>query len=149
MKNQFGPERIADRLEIEDTIARWCRAVDRLGLAGIRDVFHEDATDNHGRLFDVEGLVAWVKERHKTISVSMHRLSNVIIEFADDDVALVESYVNVWQVYPPGAQAALAQLTGLQDEGAPGGKCLLAPGRYIDRVERRVGRWKIAAVLSR
>jgi len=145
MNDPFTTERIADRIEIQDALLRWCRAVDRLDLDGIRGVFHEDATDNHGQLFDVDGLVAWVRERHKTISVSMHRISNILIEFAGPDLALVESYANVYQCYPPGGQAALAQLTGEGEGNLDVGKVLLAPGRYVDRFERRKERWKIAA----
>jgi len=145
MSDSFSPERVADRMVIEEVLLRWCRAIDRLDLDGIRGVFHEDAIDNHGQLFDVEGLVAWVRDRHRTISVSMHRVSNILIEFAGPDLALVESYADVFQCYPPGAQGALAQLTGDREASPDVGKVLLAPGRYIDRFERRAGRWKIAA----
>jgi hypothetical protein len=111
--NQFSPERIADRMEITGTLLRWCRGIDRLDLHQIRDVFHPDATDNHGiALFDVDGLFAWISERHKKISLSLHRISNMLIEFAAKDIALVESYVDAYRCYPPGGGAALAQITG-------------------------------------
>ena len=142
---QYTPARIADRMEIQDALLRWCRGIDRLDLDEIRGVFHPDACDNHGvAVFDVDGLLAWIQDRHKTISMSMHRVSNILIEFAGQDLAIVESYCDVYQCYPPGGQAALAQLTGERDGKSEAGKVFVGAGRYIDRFERRNGRWKIA-----
>lgn len=132
-------------MEIEDALLRWCRGIDRLDMQQIRNVFHPDATDNHGvAVFDVDGLITWISDRHKTVSLSMHRINNILIEFAGQDLALVESYVDAYQCYPPGGDAALAQLTGRHEGSSGVGKVLMAPGRYIDRFERRNGRWKIA-----
>ena len=143
--DQFSAARIADRLEIQDALLRWCRGIDRLDYDEIRGVFHPDARDNHGvAVFDVDGLIAWIKERHKTVAVSMHRLGNILIEFAGPDLALVESYADACQCYPPEGSAALAQLTGEQNWRPDVGKVFLGPGRYIDRFERRDRRWKIA-----
>lgn len=64
--NQYSPERIADRMAIQDAMYRWCRSVDRLDYEGMRAAFHPDGTDNHG-IFSggVDNLVEWVRERHK------------------------------------------------------------------------------------
>jgi len=143
--DQYTPERIADRMEIQDTLLRWCRGIDRLDLDEIRGVFHPDASDNLGvAVFDVDGLLAWIKDRHKAVSVSMHRVSNILIEFAGRDLALVESYCNVYQCYPPGGQGALTQLTGGREGHSDVGQVFVGAGRYIDRFERRKERWKIA-----
>ena len=76
--DQYSPARIADRMQIQDVMYKWCRAIDRLDSDGMRAVFHPGATDDHGPYQgDVEGLVAWVRERHKPIPFSSHQISEV------------------------------------------------------------------------
>ena len=145
VKDQYTVERIADRMAIQDVMYKWCRAIDRLDYEGIRSVFHPDATDNHGPYVGgVDGLIEWVRERHKSIPFSSHQVSNILIEFATPDLALVETCIRTLQRYPADAKASLAQLSGGQT-GKPGvGIDLLASSRYIDRFERRNGEWRIA-----
>jgi len=145
INDQYTVERIADRMIIQDVIYKWCRAIDRLDYEGMRRVFHPDATDTHGS-FDgpVDGLIEWVRERHKPIPFSSHRVCNILIEFAKPDLALVETYVLALQEYPAEAKNSLAQLTGGQ-AGRPGvGINMLSSSRYVDRFERRNGEWRIA-----
>lgn len=141
----FSPQRLADRMAIQDAMCRWSRAVDRLDFDLMRSVFHADATDNHGAFKGgVEAMVAWIRERHRAIPFSAHRLGNMLIEFAGPDVALVETYVETIQRYPPEGKAGLAQLAG-GAQGTPGmGAVLNSYARYVDRFERRDGAWKIA-----
>jgi hypothetical protein len=75
----------------------------------------------------------------------MHAVSNMLIEFAGPDVALAETYVRTTQRYPAHARKALDQLAG--GKAGPDGCAmdLLTCSRYVDRFERREGRWKIAA----
>lgn len=144
-ENPYSLERLADRAAIQDVMHRWCRAIDRLDYDAIRPCFHMDAHDDHGPFKgNVEELIAWVRERHKGISFSLHLLANMLIEFAELDVALVETTVASVQRYKPDGKAALAQLSGGQ-LGAEGvGIDLKGASRYVDRFERRNGLWKIA-----
>lgn len=146
IQDAYSPERIADRLQIQDCMYRWCRAVDRLDFSGIREVFHPDAVDLHGAFNGpVDGLVEWIRERHAGIPFSMHAVSNILIEFAGLDLALVETYVRTTQRYPAEARAALDQLAGGKAGAAGGGMDLMTCSRYVDRFERRADhRWKIA-----
>jgi SnoaL-like domain len=141
---QYSPARIADRMAIQDAMYRWCRAVDRLDFDGIRDAFHPDGRDNHG-IFSggVDGLVEWIRERHKNIPFSMHSVSNILIEFAGPDLALVETYIRTVQRYPADATASLSQLSGGQLGKTEFGVDLMTCSRYIDRFERRNGEWRI------
>lgn len=144
-QDTFTPEFIAARMAIQDLIHRWCRAVDRLDFDGMRAVFHPDATDNHNHFSgDIPGLLDWIRDRHLRITFSMHMVGNMVIEFATPDLALVETYVWCIQRYPADAKEALVALTG----GARGpegqGMDLMACSRYVDRVERRDGEWRIA-----
>ncbi|MES2186617.1 MAG: nuclear transport factor 2 family protein [Pseudomonadota bacterium] len=144
-KDTYTPERMADRMAIQDTMYRWCRAVDRLDFDEIRAVFHPDGIDRHGPFNGtVDQLIEWIRNRHKTIPFSMHAISNMLIEFASPDVALVETYIRTVQRYPADAKASLAQLSGGAD-GSPGlGADLFTCSRYVDKFERRDGEWRIA-----
>ncbi|MRD49012.1 hypothetical protein GHT07_17180 [Caenimonas koreensis DSM 17982] len=141
----YSPERIADRLRIQDLVYRWCRAVDRLDKQGMLDIFWPGAIDSHGPYIGpAEGLVDWILVRHQPIATSSHFVGNLLIEFASEDVALVETYVRTIQQYPPEAKQQLAQLTGgsAGDEGTA--MDMFTSSRYLDRVERRNGEWRVA-----
>lgn len=141
----YTPQRVADRLQIQDVLHRWCRAVDRLDAPGMLAVFWPGAIDSHGPYIGpVEGLVDWIRERHKPIAVSSHFIGNLLIEFAGPDVALVETYVRTIQQYPVHAKSQLAQLTGgaAGEDGTP--MDMFTSSRYLDRMERRGGEWRIA-----
>lgn len=123
-------------MQIQDGIYRYCRAIDRLDFDGIRSAYHADAVDFHGSLFHgtVDEMLAWIKERHPWISFSMHSLSNIFIEFAGPDLAVVETYVRGLQRHRQGSPAI------------PGGRPtdVFTASRYVDRFERRAGEWRIA-----
>src|SRR5690606_23342915 len=142
---QYCSERLADRAKIQDVIYRWCRAVDRLDRQGILDVFYPGAMDSHGPYIGpIEGLVDWLMERHQPIPFSSHFVGNLLIEFATQDVALVESYVRTIQQYPVGAKSQLAQLTGGASGDPEAAVDMFTSSRYLDRMERRDGQWRIA-----
>lgn len=130
--------RLIDRLEIRDVIARYARAVDRLDLAGIREVYHPDAYDDHGDYKGgVDGFIEFVQKRTGGAPQVMHFLGQSLIEFAGDDVAIVETYFMTAHTLGPAAQ---------KEYGTAGsGPVQISMfGRYVDRMERRGGPWKIA-----
>ncbi|MBU3651479.1 MAG: nuclear transport factor 2 family protein [Limnohabitans sp.] len=143
MMNPSSPSRVADTLAIQDLVFRWCRAADRLDFDAMPALFHPDAYDDHGPYRgDVAGLIEWIRERHRVITFSMHQATNVLIDYADDDNALVETYMTIVQRYAPGAGNSLAQLTDAkfaQDSYVD----LHSRSRYIDRVQRRDGTWRV------
>jgi len=117
---------LRDRQDILDCINTYGRGLDRLDADLIRNSFHPDAVDNHGPFvgpvpeftkfaIDVESSFAWTH----------HGITSHSCEI-DGNSAHAESYV-YWIV-------KLADGTTL----AAGG------GRYVDRLERRDGRWKIS-----
>ena len=138
----FSPARLADRAMITEMLHRWCRGVDRLDEEAMRDAFHPDATDNHGHYRgDVEGLIAWIRTRHATIPFAMHTITNIIIEFAEADTAVVESQCMTAQHYPSATEATV-KLFNAGKVGRP--MDMIGFARYVDRFERRAGQWKIA-----
>ena len=100
-QSDYSVERLADRMQIQDCMYRWCRGVDRLDFESIRSAFHDDAIDRHG-VYEggVDGLVEWIRERHRAIPFSMHLVANMLIEFADRDTAIAETYCLAVQRYP-------------------------------------------------
>ena len=143
--NDYSSERLADRAQIQDAMYRWCRAVDRLDVEGIRGVFHPDAIDYHGPFVGgVDALIAWLTNRHRGIPFSMHLVSNILIEFAGPDSALVETYIFATLRYSAEGKAALAAFTGGVAGGEGSTTDSFSWARYIDRFERRGGEWRIA-----
>jgi hypothetical protein len=137
--NQFTAERVAARQEIQHRVLQFCRAVDRLDLDLAREAFHADALDDHGAYKgDIDGLVTWVRERHKTLRYSCHHVGSIYVEFAGDQDAFVESHVWVWQSVTPNAR-----IFDIPGAPADGEFELLSPGRYVDHFTLRDGAWRI------
>jgi hypothetical protein len=134
---------MADRAEIQDVMYRWCRAVDRLDFDLMREVFHPDAFDSHGpSIFEggVEELIGWISGRHSSIPFSLHSLTNMLIEFAGPDTAVVESNVMSVQRLPEEGDPAIR----IREGGTVAqGMQMFAFARYADRFERRDGEWRI------
>jgi hypothetical protein len=136
-------QRLLDKQAIRDVLARYARGVDRRDWNLIRAAFHPDARDDHGAYRgDVEGLIKWVERRHASIDQSMHFLGNCLVEFADDDRALVETCYVAFLRLGPDAHESRRMLLG--DASEAGDTDLAVLGRYIDRFERRDGDWRIA-----
>lgn len=117
---------LRDRQDILDCINRYGRGLDRLDANLIRDAFHADAVDNHGPFVGpIPEFVKFAIDVESTFLWTHHGITSHNCEI-DGDTAHAESYV-YWIVKLP-AGATLAA----------GG------GRYLDRLERRDGTWKIA-----
>jgi ketosteroid isomerase-like protein len=118
---------LSDRQAIRDCLATYCRAVDRLDRELLLSVYHDDAIDDHGVFVgDREAFADWVIDFHARAQHStQHIITNHSCEL-DGDVAHTETY---WM------------FAAMNKQGAP---LTLSGGRYIDRFERRDGRWAIA-----
>lgn len=134
--------RIADRMAIQDLMARYAQAVDRRDWERVRATYHPDAHDDHGDYKGgVDGFIAWVSERHAKVGQSMHFLGNCTIEFTGRDVALVETYYIARQTYAADAEAARRMLGSA---GKPVPMEAEIWGRYVDIAQRRDGQWRTA-----
>jgi hypothetical protein len=120
--------RIADRQEIAQVILRLARAIDRQDKALLDDCFHDDATDDHG-LFKgtAREFSDWVMGQLKSYERTQHIIANQLIEL-DGDAASCESYFHAHHVVN-------------SDNGAVN---VVVAGRYLDRLARRDGAWKIS-----
>src|SRR3546814_15519030 len=71
--NSWSPERIADRLQIQEVLYRYCRAIDRIQTYILASVFHPDAIvdkgDDRGSVTD---FIAAVAARHPGVPHASH-----------------------------------------------------------------------------
>jgi SnoaL-like domain len=111
---------LKDRLEILDVVNRHSRGHDRFDLALMSDCYHADGIDEHGSFAVHSGpeYGEWANQTHAAGSqMCLHNITTH---------TCAESYVIG---------------TMLNQDGAT---CRFLNGRYIDRLERREGTWRIA-----
>jgi hypothetical protein len=119
---------LLDRQEILDCILRYCRGLDRSDRNLVCSAFHPDALLDQGTFAGLgRDMYDWLNPLNQELGwTTVHSVQNHLIEL-DGDVAHAETYAQAYST------------TG-QDQ--PLNLFLV---RYIDRFERRNGRWAIAA----
>ncbi|MCB2073464.1 MAG: nuclear transport factor 2 family protein [Novosphingobium sp.] len=115
--------------EIKDIHIRYCRANDRLDEELMRSCFHPDAVIALHEELDLEAFIALGKKMLAQYTVTWHNTGNQLVE-VDGDSAWAEHYTISSHRLPAG------------DKGPE--RDFVAYGRYIDRMERRGGEWRIA-----
>ena len=132
-------QRLIDREEIRDLVLRYARGVDRWDWDAVRALYHGDAIDDHMEYKGgVDGFIEYATELCGLTANNMHFLGNCLIEFADTDVAIVETYFVSEFSRKPVAQNANGEVDTRQPQQGS------VFGRYVDRIERRGGPWLIA-----
>lgn len=118
-----------DREAIADTLARYCRGIDRIDGDLIASAFHPDAVDEHSyiRLKGSEVGPYMVERMRTRFKSTLHCLLQYLIEI-DGDEAHGETYYVAWLVSEDAGVEVVDQ----------------AAGRYVDRFEKRGGEWRIA-----
>jgi hypothetical protein len=118
---------LLDRTAILDCVATHARGCDRHDADLITDCYHADGIDEHGaKISAAPEYGGWANAVHAATSQRhLHNVTTHTCEI-DGDVAHAESYVLVALLSPDGKTATLIN------------------GRYLDRLERRDGRWKIS-----
>jgi hypothetical protein len=115
---------LVERQAIVDCLYRYTRGVDRHDEALILSAFHDDATDHHRQVRRSPGeFLDWYRERGAR-PTTQHYLTNIVIEL-EGSAAHVESYYLTFNRNPDDT----ARISG---------------GRYVDRLEKRDGEWRIA-----
>jgi ketosteroid isomerase-like protein len=119
---------LQDRQAIQDCLARYSRGIDRLDRELLLSVYHPDAVDDHGVFVGSPAeFVDWAIAMHTATHLShQHCVLNSTVDL-DGDVAHVETYY---------------LFAGMNRAGEP---LAVSGGRYVDRFEKREGRWAIAA----
>ena len=125
-------QELLDRQDIHDCLLRFCRGMDRFDRDVYLSAFWDDAAMAAGPYVgDVPGCWDWAKPMHEAGQVLTHHvLLNHHVEI-DGETAHSECYYQF-----------VARNHPWEEGGAE--TVMLAGGRYIDRLERRDGAWKIA-----
>lgn len=140
-----GELRLEDRLGIQDALNRYVRGVDRRDWELVRSAYHADGWDDHGDYKGgIDGFIEVLKKRHAVIEQSMHVIANCVIEFDSADGAVVETYFIVYQrISPAAGDARTFHLRG-RPCGPDDAVDREVVGRYVDRMTRRDGVWRVA-----
>ena len=119
---------LLDREAIREVIVRYCRGCDRLDVDLIDSAFHPDAVVAHGASTFTGRTVGreLVDRLRRSMSIGSHHISNQTIEIAGDSAGCESYYIGCHVVRSGDAARALH-----------------TSGRYLDRLERRNGEWKI------
>lgn len=117
-----------DREQIRQCLHRYSRGVDRFDRDLVLSAFHPDCLDEHGKFVGTpEEFVAWAFDMHADAQLShQHCLLNHSCDL-DGDSAHAETYF---------------MFVSMNRKGRP---VTIGGGRYIDRLDRREGDWRIAA----
>jgi hypothetical protein len=117
---------LADKAAIAELIYRYCRAVDRLDIPLGHSIWHEGGEADYGEVYrgPGPGVIDLICRQHGHTLHHSHQVSNILIDL-DGDRAGSESYC-----------FATLRLTR---DGQVMQMCVWS--RYIDRWERRGGRW--------
>ncbi|HEX9527379.1 MAG TPA: nuclear transport factor 2 family protein [Streptosporangiaceae bacterium] len=113
---------------MRDVLMTYSRGIDRLDRELLISLYHEDAIDDHGVFVGHrEEFADWAIAMHTATHRShQHCIFNFTCDL-DGDVAHTETYY---------------MFVGMNRTGKP---MAMSGGRYIDRLEKRDGRWAIAA----
>jgi hypothetical protein len=126
------PKTIGDvvaEAEIRDVHLRYCRANDRRDEELMRSCFHPGAVIELHQELDVDAFIAMGREILGQFTVTWHNTGNQLVE-VQGDAAWAEHYT-------------ISSHRIAASEAAPE-RDWIAHGRYIDRMERRGGEWRIA-----
>jgi hypothetical protein len=119
---------LQDRQAIQDVLMTYSRGIDRLDRELLMSVYHDDAIDDHGVFVgSPEEFADWAIAMHTATHLShQHCVLNYTCDL-DGDVAHTETYY---------------MFVGINRRGPA---FAMSGGRYLDRLEKRDGRWAIAA----
>ncbi|WP_051888029.1 nuclear transport factor 2 family protein [Caballeronia sordidicola] len=122
-------QQLLDKQEIAEVLYRRARAGDRADAELAHGCYHPGATERHG-MFDglateFIDVVSFTRPKPGSpIKGMMHFISNILCEFGDAEHAFVETYHIAWCQMTDGMDATIV-------------------GRYLDKFEKREGRWAI------
>lgn len=118
---------LLDRQDILDVVTRYCRGVDRFDKELALSAFHEDAMiDQSVFVGGPEEFWDFARNMHGTYhDMTQHYVANHVCDITGD-VAHAETYFFY---------------AALNKQGAP---FSLMGGRYVDKLEKRGGRWAIS-----
>ena len=129
-------QKLIDQFEINNQLYRYCYFFDSNDSNGLRNLFTEDAEIDYGPevplLVGLDVIMASIsKGLTSTFIATSHHLSNVVVEFDDEEHARTLSYVYAWHRYF--AKPEIGYLWG----------------QYSHTLRKEEGTWKIATLQLR
>ena len=144
-------QELLDRQKCYDVLTRYCRALDRADVDLMRSVYWEDGMDDHGvfkgNAHEFADFI--IEEIQKWFEVTMHAICNIHMEY-HGDIMYTESYLIAYhkvkadkeKIVAVQGPSYFAKLSG--EDAQAKHHVFLYGGRYIDRLEKRDGEWRIA-----
>lgn len=121
------PATLADKQAIRELIYSYCRAVDQLDVPLGHSIWHDDGYADYGKDYyqgPGKGVIDLICEHHLGLLSHSHQVTNILIELNGDDAGS-ESYVSgTMRMERDGKLFHLGVW-----------------GRYLDRWQRRDGKW--------
>jgi SnoaL-like domain len=152
MKNiELDLRSLIDQRDIENVLATYARAVDRLDVELLKSCYHPEAINHNA----VSRTPAWayaeqlLPQMRNLFSGTMHHITHSQVAFESDVEAVAESYFIAWHMVVGGYTEVAAffgapyasQMDRLGTLG--GGHDFVTAGRYLDRFEKRDATWRI------
>jgi hypothetical protein len=123
-------DELLDEAAIKEVQIRYCRAADRVDHEALRACFHPDATADYGEgVWNLDEYMDHATGMMANFIATTHNTGNQLVE-VDGDAAWAEHYAVASHRWPIDAEGNTRDLT--------------AAIRYVDRMERRGGEWRIA-----
>lgn len=119
--------------EIKDIQIRYCRGADRRDEALQRSCFHPDAVLEFHKELTLEEFLALGRTLLSNYTVTWHNTGNQLVEVRGDQA---------WAEHYAVSSHRIAASDANDPNGAPE-RDFVCSGRYIDRLEKRDGEWKI------
>jgi len=142
---------LQDRQDIQHLLTRYARAIDRLDIELLKSLYHPDARDDHASFKGTaqefaEHAIGFLRDAFVT---TMHHVTHSHINVVGDEAA-AESYYYAYHRME-GDHAKVAGFFGktyadrcAADGTLDDGHEFICGGRYVDRLSRRDGKWRIA-----
>lgn len=120
-------QQLLDKQSLAELVTTYCRAIDRRDYALLKSLYFDDAIEDRGQIFKGagHGFVDWAAADSANYQVTVHRVFNMLF-VVKGDYAEGEIYAEAYH-----------RTAGEQAQE------VIAAGRYLDRYERRGGRWGI------
>ena len=127
---------LADRLAIQELLARYCRGIDRCDADELASVFAQDAQIDFGdgpkpSAETIAGLMAGLS----AMNLTQHNIGNVICR-VEGSRAMAETYCVALHILPRGDD--LGDGVTMPDIE------MVVGGRYLDTLDKQDGEWRIS-----
>jgi hypothetical protein len=127
MASETDIQDLIDKQAIRDLIYTYCRAVDRLDVPLGHSIWHADGYADYGASYyqgPGRGVIDTICQHHLGLLSHSHQVANVLIELDSDDA---------------GSEAYVTQSGQMERDGKV--YHVGTWGRYLDRWQRRDGKW--------